>query len=645
MKHFFLVIVFFVLSQCFPNTAFSWNQIVDWNMTKRDVLRHYQNTPEKLKAAKFLIENIPYHYSYAGEVLDKYYEEIESINRSTSFPESINRIEDLYGSLGDPNQNVKRVCDADLITSEYLIKNIDRAFDDWKGGHWANQLSFNEFCEYLLPYKIGEERIEQWRDELRNTYLPRIEWMYEQDDKSYSAYWAALYLNDQIKKMGFHIYGVLPNSVAESPLKILKNMKMGECNDYAKFTAYAMRACGIPVGIDFTPQWPFRSSGHYWNTLIDNSRRTIPFMGGESNPGYPCKSGYLMAKVFRRTFAYQKESLYALNDSIGEDVPYTLNNPFIKDVTDEYVKGVDVTIDLGSNRKRKNSFIYLSVFDNQSWIPVDYSKITSNGEAKFKNVGGGIVYLPTFWGARGSIGVIDPIEVKTDGSVVILTPDTIQRQTIKLSRKFPVFGNVLWYSNRMLNGYFEASNSPDFSDAIKCAVVKRFPAMRYDSVMINPKTGNYRFWRYVSPNEGYCNVAEIQFLHKGERMSWANLISDQTVASGFEESFAFDNDELTFYESNKKTGAWIGVDMGKAVQVDMIHYLPRNDDNNVVPGHTYELCYYENGREKSTGLTVSKGYELIFQGVPTNALYILHDRTKGTEERIFTYNNGTIKWY
>lgn len=38
------------------------------------VLEHYKDDPEKLSAAKFLIENMPAHYSYQGEDINRYYE-------------------------------------------------------------------------------------------------------------------------------------------------------------------------------------------------------------------------------------------------------------------------------------------------------------------------------------------------------------------------------------------------------------------------------------------------------------------------------------------------------------------------------------------------------------------------------------------
>lgn len=46
------------------------------------VLEYYQNDSLKLRAAQFLIENMPYHYSYQGEELKKYFQYFERFSVS-----------------------------------------------------------------------------------------------------------------------------------------------------------------------------------------------------------------------------------------------------------------------------------------------------------------------------------------------------------------------------------------------------------------------------------------------------------------------------------------------------------------------------------------------------------------------------------
>lgn len=612
------------------------------------VLKHYQQNKKdslKYKAACFLITNMPYHYSYTSERLQKYYKTIDSINiKNNNVDICLSLYDSLKSELGNPNENLVRIEDVKIIKADYLINSIDHAFRQWEKGYWATHLSFDEFCEYLLPYRVGYENVEEWRDELEERYLWSILWMKDQDEKRNSSYWAALYMNDQLKKRGFVLRMPLPESVVEPPITILKNMRMGSCEDYARHAVYVMRACGIPVGMDFTPQWPFRSHSHSWNVLLENRGRNIPFMGGESNPGYPNKTEYKLAKVYRYTFAYQHQSLYAQKGN--EEVPEQLDTPFIRDVSSEYIKGVDLYLKISQKGRNENRFVYLSVFDNQNWIPVEWSKMSSS-KVRFSCMGRDIVYLPTFYENYQIVPATYPLLVRANGESNYLIPDMQNLDTLKLKRKFPIFSGVLGYSSRLVGGWFEAANDSTFRDPVLIGKIDKMPLMCLDSLKVGSLPDTYRYWRYISPQYGHCNIAEIEFRFSGKKLPTHDkqLISDGKIPSYSSLYYAFDNDPLTFYEASEASYSWIGVDFGTKVSVDKIQYLPRNDDNNVTPGHVYELFYFNENGPQSLGQKIAEGYSIEYTNVPSKALYLLKDLTRGTEERIFTYEEGRQIWW
>lgn len=189
---------------------------------------------------------------------------------------------------------------------------------------------------------------------------------------------------------------------------------MGECYDYAKFTTYVMRSCGVPVSVDFTPQWPDRSGKHHWNVLFANSGKRLPFMGCESNPGSLEKYGRKMAKVYRITYAYQYNSLLEKNKIYKELIPASLASPFYIDVSEEYFVGKDVHFRIPQKQYR-NHFIYLSVFDNCKWVPVDYAEVT-NENVSFYKMGTDIVYMPVYWTKTGTIPIGSPFILLSDGT-------------------------------------------------------------------------------------------------------------------------------------------------------------------------------------------------------------------------------------
>ncbi len=132
------------------------------------VIKHYRNSgdEEKLAAAEFLIANMPGHYSYAdNEVLPYYYSTVDSILETMAGlpPRTVCDSINAFASRLDFSK-LKIVEDATVVTAGFLIDNIDTAFRQWRQGQWVRHLTFDEFCEYLLPYKAYEfQPLQEWR--------------------------------------------------------------------------------------------------------------------------------------------------------------------------------------------------------------------------------------------------------------------------------------------------------------------------------------------------------------------------------------------------------------------------------------------------------------------------------------------------
>ena len=119
------------------------------------VLEHYKDDSQKLEAAKFLIRNMPHWYSYEGAPLDS----LKNILATAYKNPKVGDMSEIGGSQWRyyPFESLPKVYDAQVIKADYLIDNIDKAFDDWKRYPWNKHLSFEDFCELLLPYRIANE--------------------------------------------------------------------------------------------------------------------------------------------------------------------------------------------------------------------------------------------------------------------------------------------------------------------------------------------------------------------------------------------------------------------------------------------------------------------------------------------------------
>ena len=269
------------------------------------VLEHYQHDSLKLEAAKFLIRNMPGHYSLADtNAVNRYYDAADTLFALPCFPfaarDTLNKWSKRYARL-----DWDTVSDLKIITSDFLIRNIDDAFDRWRNGTFARHLDFKQFCEYLLPYKVEDgQYLDDWRTYLKGPYADRLDELDYSDWSRHSAISAATVVNDNLrnKRKTFFIFNN-DNSLPIFRYRTLAKKPYGMCDDYANMTVAVMRSLGIPVTSDYTPQWPDRSWGHGWNVVLANRGKNIVFSGGDTNPGVPHYLDSKMAKVYRRSYA------------------------------------------------------------------------------------------------------------------------------------------------------------------------------------------------------------------------------------------------------------------------------------------------------------------------------------------------------
>lgn len=601
------------------------------------VLAFYERDSLKLEAAKFLIRNMPGHYSYREiDVINKYYDAVDSIlkNVRRSREEMRDTLEKVSLQI---IRNIHTVPDIEIIKSDYLIANIDKAFLQWKEGEWTAHLSFQDFCEYLLPYKAVElQPFDNWRDSAKNRYNKGLDELQYCDAYKGSAVWAAHRINNQLREV-VQPYLLDYNMHPIHRLSTKTKLPFGVCEDYVEMATSIMRSSGIPVMMDFTPQWPFLDLGHSWNILLANNGKNIPFSGAESNPGEPHKLGEKMAKVYRRTYAHNAE----MHDLLASEefIPETFRTPFIKDVTTEYMSTCDVEIEV---ENVDSKYVYLAVFNRPSWIPIAFTKINNN-KAEFKRLGKNVLYLPVCYAKYGINPVGDPFIITSEGEMKPLTPDNRALQSMTLYRKYPLFRHVQDIAYRIVGAKFQAANKPNFEDTVTIHKIEKW-GTRGEEINIPSLERKYRYWRLYQPEWSHCNVAEITFIERdshlrnqgkiiGLERSWNNDPNTYKEA-------AFDGDLLTFFDSALPAGGWVGMDFGHPVDIERILYTPRGDGNTNGIGDEYELFYWTEHRWVSLGKQIATTIKLEYDEVPSGGLYFLRNLTKGKEERIFTYENG-----
>ena len=135
------------------------------------VLRHYKDDTLKYRAACFLIENMPYHSYKEGKALEQYRKYFSLYSEGDYKPQQlVDSLKQADGAFSESLLVRKR--DIEEADSAFLVYHIDWAFKVWREQPWGKNVSFDDFCEYILPYRVGDEPLAKWRDALYAEYNP-----------------------------------------------------------------------------------------------------------------------------------------------------------------------------------------------------------------------------------------------------------------------------------------------------------------------------------------------------------------------------------------------------------------------------------------------------------------------------------------
>ena len=637
-----LVAVLLVLG-CKSHSALelSLNFAKDNRNELEEVLDHYKREAKdslKFKAACFLIENMPNYWSYQDTRLDHYRQELYETAQKNNFTgeKAVQLLASRYGAI-DLNDFTK-IYDSRVITADYLIRNIDLSFKVWEEQPWCKHFSFANFCEEILPYRVGNGPLENWRERYYNMFRNILDSIKQK--KSADPVVACELLFNAINARPWILFQF--NPIPDMGAINLLSSRIGSCVDRSELANYAMRSIGIPGGMDFILQYPNRMYAHSWNYVRDTTGVCVEYELYEHPPGTKSSIDWKKGRVYRKYFGWQDSSLAGLYE--GTALPPSLEDPFMRDVSASYFKGRDLNIESMAEQPALDRLMYLTTFNNKKWLPMAGVPL-KDAKATFKNVDDGIVYLPTCYRDDKMIPVSYPVILIGHDSILHLKPDLTKRQTLRLFRKYPIQPWWDWFKKRPLNGKFQASDDTGFSHPVTLYTIQQELDMRWHRIPVHPGRG-YRYVRYLSGDHGYNDMAEVQVL-SGDSLLKGKVIGTQ--GSYFNDSIntraaLYDGNPLTSYQAKEENGSWSGLDFGHSKKIDTINYLFRNDDNSIRINDVYELCYWDN-EWVSLGKQTAKENELEFDNCPSNALFLLHDRTRGTEERVFTYEDHQQVWW
>lgn len=579
------------------------------------VLDYYSRLPKdslKYKAVCFLIENMPGHYWYEGKELETYRKWIDSVYKDIGFPLKMTLYEAYFQQKGF-DEGLRKCEDIIHIKSDFLIRHIDYLFEAIEKRPWLNNLTFEQFCEHILPYRVGYEPPQLYHKFQDSLYTTEIQKLSDYDDIKYSGTNLSKILNDPF------YYNTLGEIKLLYKGKVIAYNLEG-CVAQAVLKSWLAKLGLYPVSIDFIPAFPDKNNRHCWVTHINNH-----FNNGLEAEAFEREK---LGKIYRKTYAH---NFHPLEDN-EEYIPLFFREPFYKDVTSYYTSTRDVIVKPLSPVTAR--YAYLCVFNDLKWEPIAYAK-QRNGKFLFKEVGRGVVYQPAIYEGGHLKYISYPFVLCAAGKLQILKPKPLEKISLKLKRKYPQSLEVRKLNECFLYARIEASDDSLFRKPDSIGIFLEIDKYQWSRSRIHSQK-TYRYWRICS--DDYFTVAEcVLYDSAGKRVRPSNFTKEPFYSA----KMAFDNDPLS-YAWCKQGMVW---DMGEKKSLSRIECLLRNDGNEIWPGHWYELLYNDGKRWHSLGIQEAKDYSVTFHEIPANALMWLKDLTTGNEERIFVCENNEVRFW
>lgn len=244
--------------------------------------------------------------------------------------------------------------DLHAIRADFLIENIDLAFEVWKKYPWCSHLTEQEFCRLILPHRIKNEPLEDWRKFYYHKYkdvadsLAAAGVTMQEAVFFFNTRYGKRYTHDAEKYRGDLSY------------KLIEEIGGGTCDHLALNAAQVMRAIGIPLNIDVLPYHGKVNGGHAYNSFTDEQGEFHFFSPYEREE----ERNRWVAPVVKR-ICYE--------------------SPVYQEVTPSYFPVTDVMLEQP----------YLSIATyNRGWLNEIKRGVTVDGKSTFKDLSRGLLYFP-----------------------------------------------------------------------------------------------------------------------------------------------------------------------------------------------------------------------------------------------------------
>lgn len=615
------------------------------------VLARYEAEDDtlKIRATHFIFDNIGYHSFPYNDAIIKGKEWYKLI-RIRHFSEHLSMRDSLWKNI-KLDQPLKVGRDLFEIDSAYLCDNIDMAFKVWREQPWGKNISFETFCEYILPYRIADEIPETWRKKYYEKFNPLLDEfrnskMYVSDDPVE----ALRFLLDKLPYISDPIY------TSQGPMSFPHigpehvQYVTGSCREFSDYVIYICRALGIPCAFNDATNMHHSNQGHQWVSFWNKNREEY-IISNYPPALVPNRQDYTLGaskcKVYRKKYSLNKD-IYDKGKRNRKRLLPKFRFPTYEDATATYtnklIAKLNIPIDSTFGKVCWNEPIYICSPSKDKWIPEDFT-FRSLSDLSFTNLQTGEVMCLCVEKDGNMEAICNPFYIDIYSHQCHFLNPLHTTESVILKSKYTLTSEEQMFRDRMVGGVFEVSINPNFSKTDTLFVISKSPDRKFTSVCVKDSiVDTYRFVRYKGPDGGYCNVSEISYYDsRGNLIQPKSIIGTPSNSSTLDYLKVHDGSTLTSFDYSKPYGGWSGIEIEEGTTISRIIYTPRNRDNYINENDQYELMYFD-GTWKTLGKKIAQSDTLIYDNVPRGALLLLRNHSKGIQERVFTYEQNKQVW-
>ncbi|ANS76898.1 transglutaminase [Paenibacillus yonginensis] len=193
--------------------------------------------------------------------------EQELLNMEQRFKEKLDigsaRRQELFGVFDEPLTAEERFSlqflyaymplnDMADYSGELFLSHVRQALATRRQMEWGSRIPDSVFLHFVLPYRVNNENIEDYRRVIHEELGPRVQGLTMEEAILEANYWChekATYIGSDLRTL--------------SPIGMIRSAR-GRCGEESTLCVSALRSIGIPARQCYTPRWAHCDDNHAW---------------------------------------------------------------------------------------------------------------------------------------------------------------------------------------------------------------------------------------------------------------------------------------------------------------------------------------------------------------------------------------------